>query len=360
MKLFLYITRNLFFNLIFLITILSVIMMIIQSIRFIDLLMTRSFSFMTLVTFFSLLIPYILYFILPISTFIAVLYTYQKLHQERELIAMRAAGLSPKRIASPAVFVCILLTCFAYYNSFILLPETSVIFRNMQYDLKEDITATLIKDNQFNELAPDLTIFILQKVTAQEFKGIVIQDNRNPLRKYTYFADIGRFVPIPGGLRITLLRGSQQELSEGAVKQVKFDQLIHEISLDKRGGFRKDTSSMEKNVSFLIDPPPEESYNDAILMKKYVVAGHERISSPLYIVAFTLLCISLLFKGPYQRRGDHRKVAMIALIAFGLQAFAVALKNLSYSFGSMIVLMYLVPIGFIIYSGGNLMRGKNT
>ena len=121
MRLFFYIFRSLSFNLVFLLSILSIIMMIIQSVRFIDLLMTRSFSFFKLVSFFALLMPYILYFILPITTFIAVLYTYQKLHQERELIAMRASGLSSKRIAMPAFLIGLFLVGFGYDYSFTLL-----------------------------------------------------------------------------------------------------------------------------------------------------------------------------------------------------------------------------------------------
>lgn len=360
MRIFFYTLRNLSFNLIFLLSILATIMLIIQSVRFVDLLMTRSFSFLTLMKFFSLLVPYILYFILPISTFIAVLYTYQKLHQERELIAMRAAGLSSKRIAMPAILIGLLLTGFGYYNSFVLLPKTTKIFKNMQYDLKEDITATLIKENQFNELAPHLTIFILNKVRAQEFKGIVIQDGRNPLRKFTYISDVGRFEPIPGGLRLTLLRGSQQELSDGGIKQVKFDQLIHEISLEKQSVYRKDTNSMEKNIGFLLAPPPDQAYNDAKLIKKYIVAGHERVTSSLYILAFMLLCMALLFKGPYQRRGDHKKIGMIVLIAFALQTGAIAVKNISYSLPFMTIFLYIVPISVILYGGYSLMRGKKS
>lgn len=357
MRLFLYTLRSLSFNLLFLLAVLASIMLVIQSIRFVDLLMTRTFSFVTLITFFSLLVPYILYFILPLSVFIAVLYTYQKLHQERELIAMRAAGLSSRQIALPAILIGLLMTAFGYYNSFVLLPKTTKMFKNMQYDLKEDITATLIKENQFNELGPNLTIFIRQKIRAQEFKGIVIQDNRNPSRKYTYVADVGRFVPIPGGLRLTLLRGSQQEFSDGSLKQVRFDQLIHEIEMEKAESIRKDTNTMEKSVSFLLKPPAEP---DVKQVHKYQVAGHDRIASPLYVLAFMLLCMSLLLQGPYQRRGDHKKMIAIVLSAFGLQSMAIAAKNLSYSIPAFTVLLYVIPMVVILFSSYSLVRGKNA
>ena len=65
-----------------------------QSLRFIELVLDRGLSFLVFLELTGLLLPSFFAVILPITTFVVMLFTYVRLATDRELVVMRAAGLS--------------------------------------------------------------------------------------------------------------------------------------------------------------------------------------------------------------------------------------------------------------------------
>ena len=65
-----------------------------QSLRFIELVLDRGLSFWVFLELTSLLLPSFFAVILPITTFVVVLFIYQRMAGDREVTVMRAAGLS--------------------------------------------------------------------------------------------------------------------------------------------------------------------------------------------------------------------------------------------------------------------------
>lgn len=74
-----------------------------QSLRFVDLIVNRGLSLTTFLFLVMLLVPNFLAIALPISAFLAVLFTYNKMNNDSELIALRATGLGPIALARPAL-----------------------------------------------------------------------------------------------------------------------------------------------------------------------------------------------------------------------------------------------------------------
>ena len=74
-----------------------------QSLRFIELVLDRGLSLAVFFELTSLLLPSFFSVILPITTFIVMLFVHLRLAGDRELVVMRAAGLSNWQIARPAL-----------------------------------------------------------------------------------------------------------------------------------------------------------------------------------------------------------------------------------------------------------------
>src|SRR4028119_2155350 len=74
-----------------------------QSLRFIELVLDRGLSFLVFIELTGLLLPSFFAVILPITTFLVALFVYVRLSTDRELVVMRAAGLSQWRLARPAI-----------------------------------------------------------------------------------------------------------------------------------------------------------------------------------------------------------------------------------------------------------------
>ena len=74
-----------------------------QSLRFIELVLDRGLSLAVFFELTSLLLPSFFSVILPITTFIVMLFVHLRLAGDRELVVMRSAGLSNWQIARPAL-----------------------------------------------------------------------------------------------------------------------------------------------------------------------------------------------------------------------------------------------------------------
>ena len=79
-----------------------------QSLRFIELIVNRGLPLWTFLQLTVLLLPAWLTLVLPIACFAAVLFVYNRLTSDRELMVMAAAGLGPAKLARPALLVGLL------------------------------------------------------------------------------------------------------------------------------------------------------------------------------------------------------------------------------------------------------------
>src|SRR5579863_6348844 len=74
-----------------------------QSLRLVDLIVNRGLSAEVFLYLAMLILPRFLDIVIPIGTFIAVLFFYDPPITESELVVMRAAGLSPFSLAKPVL-----------------------------------------------------------------------------------------------------------------------------------------------------------------------------------------------------------------------------------------------------------------
>src|ERR1051326_8833097 len=75
-----------------------------QSLRLIDLIVNRGLSVELFLFLALLILPRFLDIVLPVGAFIAVLFVFNRLTSESELVVMRSAGMGPLSLARP-VFV---------------------------------------------------------------------------------------------------------------------------------------------------------------------------------------------------------------------------------------------------------------
>src|SRR5437764_3966127 len=76
-----------------------------QSLRLIDLIVNRGLSVEVFLYLALLILPRFFDIVLPIGAFIAVLFIFNRLTSESELVVMRASGLSPLALARPVMIL---------------------------------------------------------------------------------------------------------------------------------------------------------------------------------------------------------------------------------------------------------------
>ncbi len=107
-----YILRQCFGVMVFVTAALSAAVWLAQSLRLIDLIVNRGLSIDVFLYLAVLILPRFLDIVLPIGVFIAVLFTFNRLTAESELVVMRAAGLSPMALARPVLILAAIAFAF--------------------------------------------------------------------------------------------------------------------------------------------------------------------------------------------------------------------------------------------------------
>ena len=109
-----YIFGRIFWWTVFVTACLTCVVWLSQSLKFIEMIVSRSLSVSMFVYFTALMLPTFLALILPIALLFAVLFTYNKLTVDSELVVMRAAGFSQWSLARPALMVGAAATLVGY------------------------------------------------------------------------------------------------------------------------------------------------------------------------------------------------------------------------------------------------------
>src|SRR5712672_3804019 len=99
------ILRQCFGVMIFVTAALSAAIWLAQSLRLIDLIVNRGLSIDVFLYLAALILPRFLDIVLPIGVFIAVLFTFNRLTCESELVVMRSVGLSHLALAKPVLLL---------------------------------------------------------------------------------------------------------------------------------------------------------------------------------------------------------------------------------------------------------------
>src|ERR1043166_2910258 len=96
-----YLRRQCLSMMLFVTAALSAAVWLAQSLRLVDLIVNRGLAVEVFLYLALLILPRFLDIVLPIGAFIAVLFVFNRLTTESELVVMRAAGLGPLALARP-------------------------------------------------------------------------------------------------------------------------------------------------------------------------------------------------------------------------------------------------------------------
>src|SRR5438067_1841222 len=131
-----YILRQCLSMMVFVTAALSAAVWLAQSLRLVDLIVNRGLAIEVFLYLALLILPRFLDIVLPIGAFIAVLFVFNRLTSESELVVMRAAGVSPLSLARPVLILagiaCLMLLSLSAY----FLPASNREFKDLQFEIR--------------------------------------------------------------------------------------------------------------------------------------------------------------------------------------------------------------------------------
>ena len=185
----------------------------------------RGLSVTLFINFTILLLPTFLAFILPIAIFTAVIFTYNRLIIDSELVVMRASGYSHFMIAKPAIILAVFVTLICYSITLYFLPTSYREFKDLQFSFRNSLPTILLQEGVFNTVMEGVTVYIRNKRSNGELFGIVIHDARSPKQPITMMAERGVISSGKKGPRVVMFSGNRQQVDsqDGRLSLLYFD-----------------------------------------------------------------------------------------------------------------------------------------
>lgn len=322
-----------------------------QSLRFLDLIVSKGITAGIFIKLTSLLMPRIFNILSPIALFAGVLFVYNRMLADQELIVMKSSGISPWQLVKPVILSGIILALFNVYVMNVGIPRAEIKFKDLEWRVKNNISQLMFREGEFTEIQDNLTVFISNHDDDGTVSGILINDERNPNVKSTTSAEKGLIVQTDQGPRIILINGSRQEINQrkGNFSSISFNQYSVDFGIKgtrKRGKDTARTHSFEELISALHN----ENLSSAD-QRKWFVEGNRRITSPLLAIVFALIACTGLLISNFNRRGQTKTVlasitAIVIIQALDLVSGNQASKHLSW-LGVMYANVLLPIIGCI-------------
>ncbi len=336
-----YIVKQIFIGFLLVTFSLLSILWLTQSLRFVDLITNKGIPVGIFVKLTSLLMPRLFVLLSPICAFVAVLFVYNRMLGDRELVVIKSAGISPWQGAKPALIIGIFLYVINVYTYNYGIPAAEKAFNELEWQIKNDVSHLMFREGEFTDLQNGLTVFITTHEKDGSMSGILVNDERNPQNRTTISAEKGRVVYTDKGPKIIMVNGSRQELSKNGSQFSSLAFERYSVDFGLSGNKKdKDTSAREKGFFELLNAQNDPSLSPKD-QRRYVVEGHRRIINPFYNIVFALLGCTGLLVGNFNRRGQSRIISVSIIAMVLLQAMDLSFGNLAAKSLSLLPLMYI-------------------
>ncbi len=329
-----YILRQIAVATLFIAVTLTVVVWLTQSTRYFKLILNRGLSLDVFLELTSLLVPSFLLITLPIALFLATVFVLTTMLNDRELVVMRAAGLSDLDLAAPVIALGVLGTMICYFISLYLLPVSFKQFRDLQDDVRNNFSVRLIQEGTFTNFGNKLTIYVRERV-GDEVRGVLVQDNRDKARTVTMMAERGTVTFSETGPQVLMSRGSRQERDRktGKIATLFFERYSFDFALGKPSK-RLSIKPNERFVGDLLQPGSGRRRG------KLIAEGHNRLIAPLYALTLPVLALVIMLAGQFNKRGQAVRIAFVLTAAGLCEGAAIGLSNAAAKQNVLIPLAY--------------------
>ena len=324
-----------------------------------ELMMGQSISFFDLATLFVYLSPFFLSLLIPVSCMLAIFLTFLRMGTDRELIALRAGGLSVYRfLPGPIVFVVLGMLCCGVMTLYGISWGMDH-FRETVYDLARTKTTMQLQPGVFNNEFPGLTIFAHRVDPATgAMQGVFVEDVTNPGAKTAIVAPSGEISTNPdrGEMFFVLSGGKIYRYGQDGTNEISFETYRVKMDLGKLlAGARSLDAKRIKSLSMdeirtqIASWEPGKK-NSEERLRDLQTEFYKRYALPVACIVLGLFAIPLAFLF----QGMHRQYGLVLVLGFFMfyySLFSLGLVLAETGDLSPVIAMWMPNIVFVFLTG---------
>ncbi|MFL2790194.1 MAG: LptF/LptG family permease [Paracoccaceae bacterium] len=299
-----------------------------------------------------LILPQVMLLVLPIAAFASTLYAIHKLITESELIIFMNAGLSNIKLIRPVIFFGGMILIFLFFLSIYLVPISQNKLRTKIFEIRQEFSNKLIKDQQFFHPVKGVTIYIREANDLGELKGIFITDARRLKQTLTYSAKEAIMGRTEEGLMLVMQYGMLQvtDSKQSSLTTLKFNRMGFKLNNFLPSGPRKNIAPVEILPLKILQNPSAYYTKNSYRLNEYISEAHTKLAAPLAPLALTLLALALFLISGFNRRGYFSTIIIAIGLAILVQSLTSAFRTTVVKDASLYWILYLPSLFCILLS----------
>lgn len=340
-----YVFRNVLVATVFITLVLAVLILLTQSLRFLELVMNSGASGLSFWILTILTLPKFLEVIMPLGLMAGVVFVYNRLTMDSELIVLRALGFSPLRLARPALLLAGFLAVLLFVVMGWIAPVTNAMLQKLRLEIKAEMSTLLFREGVFNQAGKGLMVYVRDRTRKGELEGLLIYDARDPtLSPSTIIANRGVVVSTDEGQQVLVYDGSRQDFDKKTKTLKRLDFSQYTIDLPEPGPVRvRWAEPEERTLSSLLHPDLKDEA-DRLHRKAFALEVNKRILTPFLALTFTVISLCALLLGSLDRRGQSKRIIAAIGVVVVVQALFLSSYNLAKKSDIGLPMMYLIAL----------------
>lgn len=282
-------------------------------------------NFSELLLLYSLKIPLILFYTLPVTFFVSSVINISKISSEYELIVITSFGLSPLKILKILIPVSLLTSLLLMIISFILIPKSTYI-ENLFLNKKKQEVKFNIKPSEYGQKFGPWYMYVEGK-EKNDYKNMMLYKNNNGNDTFI-IAKTARLHNNANSFTLELLNGTSSIIADD-LTYVNFQKMTLNNQLPQI----KQLKSLKDLINYWIK---NRSYKKSLTLIRNVLISLLPVISLLFYIAL----------GYYNPRHQKNNASSYSIVFVILYILLLQQLSLSINFS---VLFYL-PMSWIFMS----------
>ena len=280
------------------------------------------------IEFTLLIIPFLLFIILPMAAFAASIQVANRLSGESEMVVLRSSGISAFRMARSSFVFGVMVCLMMLVLSHLLVPIARTQLAEREADLSEDVSARLLSEGRFQHPASGITVFIGSITPSGILERVMLTDIRDPNAQVFYTADQALLVRAEDGPRLIMIEGMSQTLdAEQKLSVLHFQDFAFDLDELTQVAPRVLNDLRAYPTLALLFAPDEIMAATGFTQAQLLHEAHTRSSKSLAAIFIAVIGFSVLLIGSFSRFGFWQQVALGILLLIVLQMINNAAEN---------------------------------
>jgi len=289
---------------------------LVYSQRYLDEIVERSFPVIMFFEIIVTLMPFLLVVAIPVTLSISIVFIYNKLITDSEILVLRAAGVSQFGLATPAIWLALLATGLSYLMTLYFVPLSYERFKDIETMVRSGQVEISLPARTFNTLERNLTVYFSEELEDGTMQSILVQDNRNRAEPITVIAESARVSPEDGEFRIFFWNGVLQRFDreQSQITSISFDQYVLTLNI-LANGRSLDDRPLEPREMGLAQVIAEQSNPDIGERQRNeaTVEVYTRLVSPLLCFTVAMIAVTVMFVGEQVRTRFAKRVFAVGV-----------------------------------------------